>query len=248
MNGQLSSLVLTEALTKGGGLAVSKMLEGMGVTFSGTAAAAAIGAFVGGCEIGKLITGEDEAYEHARLAHFARFIQPGVAQQWSKLRRTGASGRDDLARMDATAQALLLLKAYVWREEASITGAYNRGLLGRLGMRTPATGWPVSNWTCISHPYQNWRTGRLFEDYAGELGGGGGVGRLPHGMIDLGASVRGSDGQAADINNDGEVVGLITEGSGGVTAFLWNPATGAAHELGQLLAEKGDRASGTCGS
>jgi hypothetical protein len=173
--GGLTNYVAGKALQVGAAEGLSALLGAMGVAAGSAAVLTVVGTAVEGVNLCFTITGEDAAYDHARLAHFANATLPGLSDKWARLRPTASP--DDptaCAQLDATSRALLLINAYVATEEHCIHVAYDQGALGRLQLTTPATGWAQVDEKVYPEAYRNWRSGELFADFAPALPGAGG--------------------------------------------------------------------------
>jgi len=153
-----------KASLRGIGEAIGPLLKGLGMKASagpavGTALGSCFAAFVAGVEAGWWLTGETAAYEHARLAHFAAFIQPGLGERWFKLKGDLRPDDADLcADFDATTRALVLLNAYVNRETASMADAYAHAVVKLSGWKSVST-LPMEGYL---KTYRQWDSGELF--------------------------------------------------------------------------------------
>jgi hypothetical protein len=166
--GQLVALA-AEALAKVGVKAGATYL--LGALGMGGAAAAQAGAvagsvfaaFVAGVEIGLWLTGENAACEHARLAHFADYIRPGLLDRWDRLCvRLDPENEDLCSDFDATSRALILSAAYVQIEAARIKQAY---------ASAPIPSFPKAYTRLQAEPglgliaYRRWSSGDVFGEY-----------------------------------------------------------------------------------
>ena len=167
--GNLANNVLQRALKLGATEGLEALLGCMGVS-AGAAAATVVGVAASGIQAALVLTGEDQAFEHARLAHFAGLLLPDLCAGWSRLRPTAAPDQPDAcAALDATSRALLLVEAFENTEEGAIHSAYDKGLLTHLNLTTPAAGWPPVTDNPYPFLYRQWRSGALFTDYAPAL-------------------------------------------------------------------------------
>jgi hypothetical protein len=167
--GGLTNYLAGQALKLGATEGLTALLGAMGIT-AGGAAATVVGIALTGVNLGFTVTGEDQAYDHARLAHFANAMLPALCDKWGRLRPTlSPDDPEACAQVDATARGLLLVNAYVASEEHAIHVAYDQGALGRLKLTTPATGWAQVDEKIYPDAYRHWRSGELFADCAPAL-------------------------------------------------------------------------------
>jgi len=171
-NGKLAPMV-TEALAKSGvswtvantGLsqAVRTFLSELGMKASagsvGAVAGSCFAAFVGGMELGFWATGETAAFEHARLAHFAAYIQPGLGERWLKLKgEVSADDADRCADFDAATRALVLLNGYINQETGLMARCYANAVVKLSGFRGVST----PSMEGFAKAYRQWGSGKLF--------------------------------------------------------------------------------------
>ncbi len=165
INGELSGLLANALANSSVNLAVRTLLSGLGMNAMTSGAWGQVGgscfaAFVIGMDIGFWLSGETTAYEHARMAHFAAYIQPGLGERWLELSSEMSRGDLSVASgFDAATRALILLNAYVNQETAYMTQCYANAVV------------PVSCWQFAAtlpmegyqRNYGRWNSGELFE-------------------------------------------------------------------------------------
>jgi hypothetical protein len=166
--GELAGIAAGAVAKVGAKAGVTYLLGALGYQWG---AAASVGAyagsvfatFVAGTEVGLWLTGENAAYEHARLAHFADYIKPGLVDRWEKLLAQLDPGSAGIcADFDRTCRALLLVAAYVQLEAARIKEAYDRAPLGALaGAYARLSAEPQ----LPLMTYRRWSTGEPFAEW-----------------------------------------------------------------------------------
>lgn len=164
VNGQLSSLLASAAAKGSISLGVKALLSGLGMQATagtiGTIAGTGFAAFVGGMEIGFWLTGETAAYEHARLAHFAAYMQPGLGERWLDLKRkVNTRAPDTCAEFDATTRALILLNGYINQETDYMAQCYATAVV-KFGFWKRTKALPMDGY---QRDYASWNSGELFD-------------------------------------------------------------------------------------
>ncbi len=147
-------------------LVVGPLLEVVGLGSIAGGPAGVVAALLLGYDVAMTVSGEHEAYPHARLAHFADAIKPGLSVRWKGLRAgLSAADREACDRFDMTSQTAILLAALVNDEAQKTQAAYQKAMvtLGEIPTMQPVEP------EVFQRVYQQWLSGQAFIGHAPAL-------------------------------------------------------------------------------
>lgn len=144
-------------------LIVGPLLERLGLISVAGQATTIVGLLFTGAQVVLSLSGEDEAYSHARLAHFADALKPGLCKRWAALGAQLDPDRPELGpSFDAASQAAILLAAFVSRQGREMEEAYRKASLHLTGAAQDTYPGPEG----FAAAYRDWLSGETFRDYA----------------------------------------------------------------------------------
>lgn len=147
-------------------LVVGPLLEVVGLGSIAGGPAGVVAALLLGYDVAMTVSGEHEAYPHARLAHFADAIKPGLSVRWKGLcAGLSAADREACDRFDMTSQTAILLAALVNDEAQKTQAAYQKAMvtLGEIPTMQPVEP------EVFQRVYQQWLSGQAFIGHAPAL-------------------------------------------------------------------------------
>lgn len=163
--GWLRRKLASTAATK---LVVGPLLQALGLSVAG-GPAGIVATLLLGYDVAMAATGEHQAYPHARLAHFADMLKPGLHDRWLKLREGLSSDKPDLCdQFDQTTQAAILLTALVNDEARQMQQAYEKAPVP-IGDAVPMQ---LTDTEVVQRVYRDWMSGTAFAAQAPSLGEG----------------------------------------------------------------------------
>ncbi len=147
-------------------LVVGPLLEVVGLGSIAGGPAGVVAALLLGYDVAMTVSGEHEAYPHARLAHFADQIKPGLSVRWKGLRAgLSADDREACDEFDVTTQAAILLAALVNDEAQKTQAAYQKAMVTVGQIPTMQLVEPE----VFQRVYQDWLSGQAFIGHAPAL-------------------------------------------------------------------------------
>jgi hypothetical protein len=144
-------------------LILKPLLSQLGFISAAGRATSIVGLLFAGTEIGMSLTGESQAYPHARLAHFADAIKPGLLKQWQCLRdELNATDAEGCAAFDAACRAAILVDGFVNQEGRLMQEAYRKATVARDAASAEEFGAEAR----YAAMYRGWVQGATFAAYA----------------------------------------------------------------------------------
>jgi hypothetical protein len=166
MDGSLSRIARSEIVGSVAKASVASFLAKIGVKVAGGEVGLCIAAFTGGFDLGMWAFGDTAAYDHARLAHYAEYIRPGLSEYWRRKKdELDPASEESSRRFDSATRAVLLTRAFVGEEAHLMSQAYEHCAI-KYGMGRDLSGIPGASKEECAKVYPKWMSGSLFPGYA----------------------------------------------------------------------------------
>jgi hypothetical protein len=162
-----TSLWLQKQLARGATAAfiVKPLLAKLGFVGVAGQATNIVGLLFAGTEVGMSLSGEKQAYPHARLAHFADQLKPDLSKRWHELgERLDPADGEACQHFDAASEAAILIDAFVNQEGRLVKQAYETAAIPRACKEDVFASQRV-----FADAYGDWVSGATFKDHAPKL-------------------------------------------------------------------------------